>query len=43
MDSLYFASYKEDIEKLEKEYFYLNRHGFQATLLDEQEIWVWQI
>ncbi|GKU83785.1 FAD-binding oxidoreductase [Niallia sp. NCCP-28] len=37
-DSLYFASYKEDIEKLEKEYFYLNKHGFQATLLEEREI-----
>ncbi|MFT8322446.1 MAG: FAD-dependent oxidoreductase [Bacillus sp. (in: firmicutes)] len=37
-DSLYFASYQEDIKKLEKEYYYLNKHQFQATLLNEKEI-----
>lgn len=37
-DSLYYASYQEDTKKLEKEYYYLNKHGFQATLLDEKEI-----
>ncbi|MEI2403550.1 NAD(P)/FAD-dependent oxidoreductase [Niallia taxi] len=37
-DSLYYASYPEDIEKLEKEYAYLQKHGFQADLLSEQEI-----
>lgn len=37
-DSLYYASYPEDIEKLEKEYFYLHKHGFQANLLSKDQI-----
>jgi glycine/D-amino acid oxidase-like deaminating enzyme len=37
-DSLYYASYKEDIEKLQKEYYYLKKHQFQADLLEEKEI-----
>lgn len=37
-DSLYYASYKEDVAKLEKEYFYLQKHGFQAEMWTEDQI-----
>jgi len=37
-DSLYYASYPEDAAKLDKEYGYLKKHGFQAVMLSEQEI-----
>ncbi|WP_445489077.1 NAD(P)/FAD-dependent oxidoreductase [Niallia sp. 03133] len=37
-DSLYYTSYKEDADKLRKEFYYLNKHQFQADLLREKEI-----
>ncbi|MEI4828290.1 FAD-dependent oxidoreductase [Bacillus sp. FJAT-53711] len=37
-DSLYFASYEEDIRKLEKELYYLQKHGFKADWLSEKQI-----
>ncbi|MED2880573.1 FAD-dependent oxidoreductase, partial [Bacillus thuringiensis] len=37
-DSLYYASYEEDIKKLEKELYYLHKHDFKATWLSEEQI-----
>ncbi|WP_324655885.1 NAD(P)/FAD-dependent oxidoreductase [Bacillus cereus] len=37
-DSLYYASYEEDIKKLEKELYYLHKHDFKAAWLSEQQI-----
>ncbi len=37
-DSLYYASYEEDIAKLQQEYFYLHKHGFQAEIWTEEQI-----
>ncbi|WP_207707743.1 NAD(P)/FAD-dependent oxidoreductase, partial [Alkaliphilus serpentinus] len=37
-DSLYYASYQEDVEKLEKEYSLLKKHGFQVEFFTEEEI-----
>ena len=31
-DSLYYASYEEDIKKLEKELYYLHKHDFKSDL-----------
>ncbi|EEL47925.1 Oxidoreductase [Bacillus cereus Rock3-44] len=37
-DSLYYASYEGDIKKLEKELYYLQKHGFKADWLSEKQI-----
>ncbi|MBM4763181.1 FAD-dependent oxidoreductase [Bacillus sp. B15-48] len=37
-DTLYYASDKAGVEKLKKEYFYLEKHGFKADLLTEKQI-----
>ncbi|WP_044784320.1 NAD(P)/FAD-dependent oxidoreductase [Bacillus thuringiensis] len=37
-DSLYYASYEEDIKKLEKELYYLHKHDFKAAWLSEKQI-----
>lgn len=37
-DSLYYASYEEDTKKIEAEYYYLNKHQFQVSLLSSDEI-----
>ncbi|MCJ8012855.1 FAD-binding oxidoreductase [Paenibacillus sp. KQZ6P-2] len=37
-DSLYYASYPEDVAKLEQEITLLKKHGFQAILLSEEHI-----
>jgi glycine/D-amino acid oxidase-like deaminating enzyme len=37
-DSLYYASCQEDISKLQKEYKYLKKHGFEVELLSSKEI-----
>lgn len=37
-DSLYCASDKAGVEKLHKEYFYLDKHGFKADLLTKEQI-----
>ncbi|MDR5658380.1 FAD-dependent oxidoreductase [Serpentinicella sp. ANB-PHB4] len=37
-DSLYYASYKEDVIKIEKEYKYLKKHGFDVELMSENDI-----
>ncbi|CAI6047199.1 Gamma-glutamylputrescine oxidoreductase [Paenibacillus sp. JJ-100] len=37
-DSLYYASYKEDIPSLQEEYALLQKHGFNVELWDEQRI-----
>jgi glycine/D-amino acid oxidase-like deaminating enzyme len=37
-DSLYYTSYKEDIKDIEKEYSFLDKHGFEVELLYENEI-----
>nr|WP_279381066.1 FAD-dependent oxidoreductase [Alkaliphilus hydrothermalis] len=37
-DSLYYASYKEDVSKLEKEYALLKKHGFDVELLSKEDI-----
>lgn len=37
-DSLYYASYPEDVHKLEQELSLLQKHGFQAILLNEEHI-----
>ena len=37
-DSLYYASYKEDIKKLEKELYYLHKHDFKAVWLSENKL-----
>lgn len=37
-DSLYYASYKEDIEKINKEYNLLVKHSFNVDLISEDEI-----
>lgn len=37
-DSLYYASYEEDVNKLQKEYECLKKHGFKAELLNEEQI-----
>lgn len=37
-DSLYYASEPEDVTKLKQEIALLNKHGFQALLLDEEHI-----
>lgn len=37
-DTLYFASNKQGVKKLNKEHFYLDKHGFKADLLIEKQI-----
>lgn len=37
-DTLYFASDTAGVEKLKKEYYYLEKHGFKADLLSEKQI-----
>lgn len=37
-DTLYYASDKAGVEKLKKDYFYLEKHGFKADLLSEKQI-----
>ncbi len=37
-DSLYYASDSQGENKLQKEYYYLNKHGFDVDLLDEGQI-----
>ncbi|MBU5351679.1 FAD-binding oxidoreductase [Paenibacillus barcinonensis] len=37
-DSLYYASYQEDIPSLQEEYALLRKHGFNVELWDEQRI-----
>jgi glycine/D-amino acid oxidase-like deaminating enzyme len=37
-DSLYYASYEEDITKINKDYFYMQKHGFEAEILSEDQI-----
>ncbi|WP_064092774.1 NAD(P)/FAD-dependent oxidoreductase [Rossellomorea aquimaris] len=37
-DSFYYASYPEDIEKIDKDYYYLHKHGFNAEILSQQDI-----
>lgn len=37
-DSLYYASCESDIEKLEKELYYLQKHGFKAVWLTEKQL-----
>jgi len=37
-DSLYYASYDEDVAKLQKEYKYLQKHGFDVDYLTQEEI-----
>lgn len=37
-DSLYYASYKEDVATLEKEYGYLKKHGFEVDFLTSEDI-----
>ena len=37
-DSLYYASYEEDIKKLEKELYYLHKHDFKAAWLSENKL-----
>lgn len=37
-DTLYYASDKAGAEKLKKEYFYLQKHGFKADLFTEKQI-----
>lgn len=37
-DSLYYASYQEDITSLKEEYALLQKHGFHVDLWDEQRI-----
>ncbi|GGM27915.1 oxidoreductase [Paraliobacillus quinghaiensis] len=37
-DTLYYASDKAGVEKLNKEYYYLDKHGFKADLLTEKQI-----
>lgn len=37
-DSLYYASYEEDVEKLKIEYAYLKKHGFSCDLWSEEKI-----
>ena len=37
-DSLYFASYLEDVQKLDEEHQYLQKHGFDVLKLDEEQI-----
>ncbi|WP_416827844.1 NAD(P)/FAD-dependent oxidoreductase [Ectobacillus polymachus] len=37
-DTLYFASYEEDVQKLQNELFYLQKHSFAVRLLTEKEI-----
>ncbi|MDG4656782.1 FAD-dependent oxidoreductase [Ectobacillus antri] len=39
--SLYYASCEEDVAKLEKEYGYLQKHGFMADMLTEEQIGKW--
>jgi len=37
-DSLYYASYPEDVPTLQKEYDYLKKHGFEVNFLTSKEI-----
>lgn len=37
-DSLYFASTKEDVLKLDKEYILLKKHGFNTTYLNHEQV-----
>lgn len=37
-DTLYYASDKAGVEKLKKDFFYLDKHGFKADLLTEKQI-----
>ena len=37
-DSLYYASYEEDLEGLQSDYSYLQKHGFHVDWLDEEQI-----
>ncbi|MCL7749789.1 NAD(P)/FAD-dependent oxidoreductase [Halalkalibacter alkaliphilus] len=37
-DSLYFASYPEDVERLQKEYDFLKRHQFELDFLTQTDI-----
>jgi glycine/D-amino acid oxidase-like deaminating enzyme len=37
-DSLYYASYQEDVVTLQKEYDYLKKHGFDVDFLTSKEI-----
>jgi glycine/D-amino acid oxidase-like deaminating enzyme len=38
LDTLYYASVKEDLEKITKEYEYLNKNGFQVEFWDKDQI-----
>lgn len=37
-DSLYYTSYQKDLEKVQKDYSYLKKHGFDVDFLKAQEI-----
>ena len=37
-DSLYYASYEEDLEELRSDFDYLQKHGFQVEWLEEEQI-----
>ncbi|TLS36568.1 NAD(P)/FAD-dependent oxidoreductase [Pseudalkalibacillus caeni] len=37
-DTLYYASYEEDVKKLEKDYSYLKKYGFELDWLNQEQI-----